>query len=60
MSATPVLVKDEPQTQPVGGMQQVIDAVNDFMREKASGCLEIHFSHGGIAKVFANHTKTYR
>ncbi len=63
MSASPVLVNtDEKEALPPYPLkvQIVIDAMMDFINQKNSGVLEVHFSQGGIAKVFANHTKTYK
>lgn len=62
MSATPVLVNkndDELPHYPVK-IQSVIDAMMEFINQKHSGKLEVHFSQGGIAKVFANHTKEFK
>lgn len=39
---------------------QLIQAVLDFHRQKASGMVEIHFSDGGIAKIFANIKRAYK
>lgn len=56
------IVKEEPV--PIETLenipQKLIDAVVDFMRDRANGCLEVHFSHGGVAKVIANRVITYK
>ncbi len=40
--------------------QKLIDAVVDFIRGKLTGCLEVHFFEGGVAKVIAKPVKTYK
>lgn len=40
--------------------QEVLAAILDFKREQASGVIEIHFSQGGVAKVLARVSKTYK
>lgn len=39
---------------------ELIHALLDFKHERASGMIEIHFSMGGIAKVFGKPTKMYK
>lgn len=39
---------------------ELIDAILDFKHERASGTIEIHFSQGGIAKVYGKPTKMYK
>ena len=38
----------------------LVQAYIDFRRERASGTVEIHFSQGGIAKVFGKIARTYK
>ena len=39
---------------------ELINALSDFKRERSSGIIEIHFSQGGIAKIFSKVSKTYK
>jgi hypothetical protein len=39
---------------------ELINALSDFKRDRASGVIEIHFSQGGVAEVFSKATKTYK
>jgi len=38
----------------------LIQALLDFKLERANGVIEIHFSQGGIAKIFAKPNRTYK
>ena len=46
--------------QSLSGSQELVNALAEFKRDRASGVLEIHFSQGGVAKIFAKVTKTYK
>lgn len=60
MSATPVLVQSTEAKKAIESMpQQLVDAVVGFIRDKAHGCLEINFFHGGITTVKETRTKTH-
>lgn len=39
---------------------ELVMAYIDYRRDRSSGMMEVHFSQGGIAKVFAKVTKTYK
>ena len=53
----PIVIRkpEEPKTSaPEQIDQRLVDAVLMFMRKRESGVLEIHFSQGGVAKVYSN------
>ena len=39
---------------------ELVMAYIDYRRDRSSGMTEVHFSQGGIARVFAKFTKTYK
>ena len=45
---------------PAVASEELVEALLDFKRDRASGVIEIHFSQGGVAKVFAKVTRTYK
>lgn len=56
MSASPVLIEQQSDNVP----QKVIEAYMSFVRERATGVLEIHFNTGGVGQVIAKKSELYK
>ena len=39
---------------------ELVDAMVDFHSNRDSGKIEVHYSQGGVAKIFANVSRTYK
>jgi hypothetical protein len=39
---------------------ELVKAMVDFRSNKDSGRIEMHYSQGGVAKIFANVARTYK
>jgi hypothetical protein len=58
MGATAQLVDE--QNVSVTVMPEVVKAIQDFVKEKATGKLELHFNNGGMSAVQSTVSKKYR